>query len=243
MKRFLGLLALAGLLSCTVVNAQDKSTLSTYRVSPKPGKDSALKKAIAEHAAKYHTGNWKWRVFSVLSGSDEGSYQLNEGPNSWTTLEGRKDISDEHQRDYETNIMPLVEKSTPQAYLLLRREFSTDSVSNTFKKALLRAYYPKPGRGVRLMETLGTWKKVWEKLGLKVTVWSSFFSGEPHWVTAVRLQKGFVDLEQPLGKELADTYDGFAGPGAYARYLDDLGQNVGRIDEEIIELLPEVSSK
>jgi hypothetical protein len=93
------------------------------------------------------------------------------------------------------------------------------------------------------METLGTWKKVWEKLGLKVTVWSSFFSGEPHWVTAVRLQKGFVDLEQPLGKELADTYDGFAGPGEYARYLDDLGQNVGRIDEEIIELLPEVSSK
>ena len=32
-------------------------------------------------------------------------------------------------------------------------------------------------------------------------------------------------------------------PGAYARYLDDLGQNVGRIDEEIIELLPELSSK
>ena len=243
MKRFLGLLALAGLLSCMVVNAQDKSTLSTYRVFPKPGKDSALKKAIADHAAKFHTGNWKWRVFSVLSGSDEGSYQLNEGPNSWTTLEGRKDLSEEHQRDYETNIMPLVEKSTPQAYLLLRREFSTDSVSNTFKKALLRSIYPKPGRGVRYMEALGIWKKVWEKLGMKVTVWSSFFSGEPRYVTALRLQKGFVDLETPMAKQLADTYDGIAGPGAYARYLDDLGQNVGRIDEEIIELLPELSSK
>lgn len=243
MKRFFGLLALAVLLSCTVLHAQEKSTLSSYRVSPKSGKDSALKKALADHAAKFHTGNWKWRIFSVLSGSDEGSYQINEGPNSWTTLEGRKDISDEHQRDYETNIMPLVEKSTPQAYLLLRREFSTDSVSNTFKKALLRQYYPKPGRGVRFMATLGIWKKVWEKLGMKVTVWSSFFSGEPRWVVASRLQKGFVDLEQPLGKALADTFDEIAGAGAYARFLDDLGQNVGRIDEEIIELLPELSSK
>jgi len=243
MKRFLGLLALSGLLCFTVLHAQEKSTLSTYRVSPKPGKDSALKKALAEHVAKFHTGDWKWRVFSVISGSDEGSYQMNEGPNSWTTLEGRKDISEEHQRDYETNVMPLVEKSIPHAYLLLRREFSTDSVSNTFKKALLRNFYPKPGRGVRFMETLGTWKKVWEKLGMKVTVWSSFYSGEPRWVIAVRLQKGFVDLEQPMGKAIADTYDVIAGPGAYARFLDDLGLNIGRIDEDIIELLPELSSK
>jgi hypothetical protein len=243
MKRLLALLALAGLLFCTVLQAQEKSTLSTYRVSPKPGKDSALKKALAEHVAKFHTGNWKWRVFSVLSGSDEGSYQLNEGPNSWTTLEGRQDLSEEHQRDYETNITPLVEKSTPQAYLILRREFTTDSVSNTFKKALLRHFYPRPGRGLRFAEALGIWKKVWEKLGLKVTVWSSFYSGEPRWVVATRLQKGFVDLEQPMAKVLAGTYDEIAGPGAYGRYLDDLNQNISRIDEDIIELLPEVSSK
>ena len=93
------------------------------------------------------------------------------------------------------------------------------------------------------MESLGVWKKVWEKLGMKVTVWSSFYSGEPRWVTAVRLQKGFVDLEQPMGKALADTYDAIAGPGAYARFLDDLSQNVSRIDEEVIELQPELSSK
>ena len=243
MKRFLGMLALAGLLLSTVLQAQEKSTLSTYRVSPKPGKDSALKKALADHVAKFHTGNWKWRVFSVLSGPDEGSYQLNEGPNSWTTVEGRQDISEEHTRDYETNVMPLVEKSTPNAYLLLRREFSTDSVSNPFKKALLRHFYTKPGRGLRFMEALANWKKVWEKLGMKVTVWSSFYSGEPQWVVASRLQKGFVDLEQPMAKLLASTYDEIAGPGAYGRYLDDLGQNISRIDEEVIELLPELSSK
>jgi hypothetical protein len=243
MKRFTFLMALAILVSCTLSQAQNRATLTTYRVFPKSGKDSALKKAIADHVAKYHTGNWKWRVFSVVSGADEGSYQLNEGPNSWTELEGRKDISDEHQRDYENTILPLTEKSTPTAYLILRKEFSTDSVANTFKKALLRSVYPKPGRGVRIAATLPIWKKVWEKLGMKVTVWTTFFSGEPRWVFATRLVKGWVEVEQPMGKAISDAYDEMAGTGAYARYLDDLDQTVSRIDEEMIEVLPELSSK
>jgi hypothetical protein len=244
MTRFFGLLVLAGFLFGSVLLAQEKSTLSTYRITPKPGKDAALRKAITEHVAKYHTGSWKWRVFGVVSGHDEGSYQLNEGPNSWTTLEGRGELSDEHQRDYESNILPLLEKSTPQSYLTLRREFSTDSVSNTFKKALLRHFYPKPGRGARFAAALATWKKVWEKLGLSVTVWSSFYSGEPQWVIATRLKNGFNDLERPMiGKAIAEAFDEIAGPGAYGRYLDDLGDNIARVDEDIIESMPELSSK
>ncbi len=243
MKRFVSMMALAIFISCTLSQAQEKATLSTYRVFPKPGKDSALKKAITDHVAKYHTGSWKWRVFSVVSGADEGSYQLNEGPNSWTELEGRKEISEEHQRDYENTILPLVEKSTPTAFLILRKEFSTDSVAHTFKKALLRQLYPKPGHGVRIASSLPIWKKVWEKLGMKVTVWSSFYSGEPRWVIAGRLVNGWVELEKPMGKAMADAYDEIAGAGAYARYLDDLDQDISRIDEEMIELLPELSSK
>jgi len=98
MKRYIALMALAIFFSFTLLQAQEKATLSTYRVFPKQGKDAALKKAIADHAAKYHTGNWKWRVFNVLSGPDQGSLQINEGPNSWTALEGRKDISSTTRR-------------------------------------------------------------------------------------------------------------------------------------------------
>jgi hypothetical protein len=42
---------------------------------------------------------------------------------------------------------------------------------------------------------------------------------------------------------LASTDHELAGPDACGRYPDDLGQNVNRIDEEIFELLPEVSPK
>ena len=230
-------------LSAALSQAQDKATLSSFRVMAKPGKDAALKKAITDHAAKFHTGNWKWRVFTVLSGPDEGAYQINEGPNSWTVLEGRKDISDEHTRDYDTNVLPLVEKSTPHAYLRYQRALSSDSAVGPMKKALLRHYYPKPGKGARIYDYLSTWKKVWEKLGAKVVVWSSFYSGEPQYVVATRLPQGFIDLEQPMGQKLREGYEEIAGAGSYYRYLEDLDLYVDKIVEDMIELLPEASSK
>lgn len=236
-------MALFIVMSFALSQAQDKSTLSSHRIFAKPGKEKALEKAIAAHAAKYHTGNWKWRVFTVLSGTDEGAFMINEGPNSWTTLEGRKDISDEHQRDYETSVLPLVEKSAPESYLIYQRQISTDSAVGPFKKALLRHIYPKPGKGARLMNYMTTWKKVWEKLGLKVTAWASFYSGEPRLVIATRLPQGWIDLEQSRGKEMRDAFDEFEGTGSYVRYLEDLDQYVARVDEEMIELLPDVSSK
>jgi hypothetical protein len=243
MKQSVLLLVCLILMSAALSQAQDKATLSSYRVLGKPGKDAALKKAITDHAAKFHTGSWKWRVFSVLSGPDEGAYMINEGPNSWTELEGRKDISAEHTRDYETNILPLVEKTVPASYLTYQKELSTDSAVGPLKKALLRHYYLKPGKGGRLRSYLTTWKKVWEKVGQKTAVWASFFSGEPQLVVAYRLPQGWIDLEQPMAKKMRETYDAIDGEGAYVRYLEDLDQYVDRISEEMIELLPEVSSK
>jgi hypothetical protein len=243
MKKFILLLALLMAMPLALSLAQEKGTLSSERVKPKPGKDAALKKAIAEHAAKYHTGNWKWRVFSVLSGPDAGAYMINEGPNSWTVLEGRNDISEAHQRDYEANVTPLVESNGPSLYLTFQKDVSTDESVGPMKKALLRHIFPKPGKGPRFYDHLRTWKKVWEKLGLKVVVWSAFYSGEPQFVVSYRLPQGWVDLERPMGKELRDGFDEIAGAGAYARYLDDLDRYVDRVSEEMIQLEPELGSK
>jgi hypothetical protein len=243
MKKSIGLLIFFLVLSLGLSQAQDKATLTSYRVMAKPGQEAALKKAITDHAAKFHTGNWKWRVFMVLSGPDEGAYQINEGPTTWTVLEGRKDISDEHTRDYATNVLPLLERSTPNSYLIYQRELSTDSAVGPLKKALLRHIYPKPGKGARIYDYLLTWKKVWEKLGMKVVVFSSFFSGEPRYVISVRLPQGFVDLEQPMGQKMREGYDALAGVGSYYRYLEDLELSVDKVAEEMLEFLPEASSK
>ena len=42
---------------------------------------------------------------------------------------------------------------------------------------------------------------------------------------------------------MRETYDVVAGEGAYVRYLEDLDQYVDKIVEEMIELLPDASSK
>ena len=76
-----------------------------------------------------------------------------------------------------------------------------------------------------------------------MVVWSSFYSGEPRITLSFRLPQGFVDLEQSRGKACREGFDEIAGAGAYARYLEDLDKYVNKISEEMVELLPDVSSK
>lgn len=243
MKRALLLFFILVSLAAAGAQTPERNVLSSYRILPMPGKDARLRKALMEHAAKYHTGPWKWRVFQVLSGPDEGSYMVNEGVNSWTDLEGRKDISEDHQRDYERTVLPLSEKTFPSSFLTYQKDYSTDSAAGPLKKALLRHFYLKPGKGGRLMSHLAIWKQAYQKLGLKIGVWTSFFSGQPQVVVAFRLQNGWADLEKPWGKLSREAYDEVAGTGAYARYTEDLDSFVDHINEEMIEFLPDVSPK
>jgi hypothetical protein len=243
MKGFFLTLALCVSLSMAIAQTPERNVMSSYRVVPMPGKDAQLRKALMDHAAKYHSGAWRWRIFQVLSGPDEGSYQINEGVNSWTELEGRKEISEEHQRDYERTVLPLTEKTLPAAYLTYQKDFSSDSAGGPLKKALLRHYYLKPGKGGRVAGYLANWKKVYEKLGMKVGVWGSFFSGQPQFVTSFRLANGWADLEKPWGKLTREGYDEVVGTGAYVRYVEDMDEYVERIVEEMIEFLPEVSPR
>ena len=243
MKRYVLLVALVVSLATAGAQTPERNVLSSYRVLPMPGKDAQLRKALLEHATKYHSGTWKWRVFQVLSGPDEGTYMINEGVNSWTDLEGRKDISDEHQRDYERTILPLSEKTLPSLFLTYQKDFSTDSAAGPMKKALLRHYFLKPGKGGRLASHLVLWKKAYEKIGMKVGVWGSFFSGQPQLVVSFRLANGWADLEKPWGKLSREAYDEIAGTGAFVRYTEDLDSYVDHTVEEMIEFLPDVSPK
>ena len=243
MKRFLLSVVLCAMVSLGLAQTPERNVLSSYRIIPIAGKDAQLRKALMDHAAKYHNGQWKWRIFQVLSGPDEGAYQINEGVNSWTELEGRKEISDEHQRDYEKNVLPFSEKNLPAAFLTYQKDYSSDSAGGPLKKALLRHTYLKPGKGGRVAAYLANWKKVYEKVGMKVGVWGSFFSGQPQFVTSFRLANGFADLEKNWGKITREAYDEMFGAGAFVRYVEDMDSYVDRIVEEMIEFLPDVSPK
>ena len=223
--------------------APKKGTLSSYRVSAKDGHNTALKAAITAHAQKFHTGNWKWRVSEVLTGPDSGAYLIVEGPNSWTDLEGRGDLGPEHMKDYETNITPHVEKTSPEVYATYQEDVST-VVAGAFSpnKTLIRRVYPKPGCGPQVYEALKTWKKVWEKRGSNVGVWSTFYSGEPSYLIVNRLKNGWKDLDEDI-ISIRKAADEVGGPGTYDKMLEEIKLNVEKTVDEMIEFKPELSSK
>jgi hypothetical protein len=244
MKMFLrSLLVLLCPLMLLAEEAPKKQTLEAYRIFAKDGHDAALRAALAAHAAKYHTGNWKWRVSDVLTGPDSGSLMITEGPNSWTDLETRGDLGAEHQKDYETTILPHVERTTPDAYETYEPDLSSvppGAFANT--KTLISHIFPKPGRGAQEADLLKHWKKVWEKRGINVGVWVSFFSGEQQFTVVYRLKDGWKDIDMagPSNRAAADE---IYGPGGFDRMMEQTERNVARSYGEMIEFKPELSSK
>src|SRR4051812_7820469 len=87
-------------------SAQD--VVSANRVFPKIDKVPAFEKALAAHAQKYHTGKWKWRVYTIESGPDAGGYHIVEGPVSWDDVDTRGDLGKAHSADWDMNIAPLL---------------------------------------------------------------------------------------------------------------------------------------
>lgn len=223
--------------------APDKETINSYRVFAKDGHNDALKAAITAHAQKYHGTNWKWRVSEVLTGPDSGAYMILEGPNSWTELEGRGDLGAEHGKDYDTTITPHVEKTTPTVYATYQADVST-TAPGAFAptKTLIMRVHTKPGRGGDYYASLKIWKKVWEKRGLNVGVWSTFFSGEPTTMLAFRLKNGWKDLDEDnmSNRKAADEV---GGAGTYDRLQEEATRNIASTTSEMIEFRPEMSSK
>ena len=87
--------------------AQTKTLLTSNRLFAKNDKAVEFEKALANHAQKYHKGDVAWRVWTIESGPDAGGYLVTEGPTTWSTMDGRADISAEHTSDWEKNVLTL----------------------------------------------------------------------------------------------------------------------------------------
>jgi hypothetical protein len=222
--------------------APKKNTLNIYRVMPKEGQAEALKTALAAHAQKFHSGSWKWRVSEILTGPDGGGYQITEGPNSWTDVEGRGDLGAEHGRDYDANISPHVERSTPEMYITYVESASTVPAAAWSTKSVISHLYFKPGRGPATLDLLKAYKKAWEKAGQNMVVWSAYSSGESQYIVVRRLKDGFKDLDAG-SPAMRETYDSVNGAGSFDKANDEASRVLDHTISEMIEFKPDLSSK
>jgi len=222
--------------------APKKDTISSYRIFVKPGHDAAFKAAIAAHAQKFHKGGWSWRIGEVMSGPEGGAYHIVEGPFSWTALDDRGDLGAEHTKDYETNIAPHVEKTTPDTFLTYATDLSTVGVTDWSNKVIIVHYTVKPGKGGLAADTIKAWKAVYAKRGMNVAVWHSAWSGDNVYTLSYRLKNGWKDLDQDLPNS-RKVLEELAGPNEYARLQQNAADAYEKVSSEMVEFKPDLSSK
>ena len=122
-----------------------KNVTSSERIFAKNDKIAELEKAIGAHAQKYHTGNYAWRVYDILSGPDAGGYMIAEKPGSWADLDTRGDISPEHTADYNNNVAALTTEKSSTFYGTFMEDLSTVQLTDFADKIAIQHVFLKPG--------------------------------------------------------------------------------------------------
>lgn len=211
MRKYFFMLLLTPLLGI----GQTKTVATSSRFFATNDKVAEFEKALANHAQKYHTGDVKWRVWSIQSGPDAGGYMVTEGPSSWDILDGRGDISAEHTADWEKNVMPLTTGQGQSGYYEFQADLSTVQLTDYADKIVINHMTAKPGMINNVKDLITKLKKVWEASKESVAVYSAAFSGEPGYITVTRLKNGLKELATDYMKPLPERYNEVYGAGSF----------------------------
>ena len=223
--------------------SQAKIVINSTRVFPRQDKLAEFDKALAAHAQKYHTGNWKWRVWSIQSGPDAGGYMISEGPDSWADLDGRGDLGAEHTADYQKNVAPLTTDKGSSSYGEFQADLSTVQLTDYADKIVINHMIAKPGMIGAIPELIKKLKNAWQASGQSVAVYLSVASGDPGYTTVTRLKGGLKELAADYRKPLKDSYNAANGAGSFDLFLKDYADAVQSRWSELLVYKPDLSSK
>lgn len=234
------------LLFCMLIPAVGLSQgniVSTFRVFPKADKSLEFEKAFAAHAAKYHKGDWKWRVLSIESGPDAGGFHVVEGPLSWDQLDKRGNLGVEHTADWAKNVMPFTLDRGTTGYSEYVPDLSNVGLTDYTDKIVITHMFPKSGMIVQATDLVKKLKAVWAASNESVAVYRSIASGAPQIVTVTRLKGGLKELEEGFRKPIAERYDAVHGGGSWTKYLADYANAIETRWSEMLFFRADLSSK
>jgi hypothetical protein len=223
--------------------SQVKNVINSTRVFPKQEKLAEFDKALAAHAQKYHTGDWKWRVWYIESGPDAGGYMITEGPNSWDQLDSRGDLGAEHTADWEKNVAPLTIDRGGSTYAEFQADLSTVELTAYENKIVINHMMARPGKINSVTELIKKMKNAWQAGGEIVAVYQLAVSGGPGYMTVTRLKGGLKELATGYRKPLKDRYITANGEGSFDLFLKDYADAVENRWSELLTYKPELSSK
>ena len=222
---------------------QTKNVLSSNRVFPKVDKVLEFEKALTAHAQKYHTGDWKWRVFEIQSGPDFGGYQLSEGPLSWEQIDTRGNLGTEHNNDWNKTIAIHLTDRSSSSYSVFQEELSTVQLTDFTDKIEINHVFQNVGYGPELREGIKKFKKVWEASGQTVAVYQSSSSGENQYALVTRYKQGLKERETGFLKPIKERYEAVNGEDSWDDYFDMLKKCVNKAWSELLFYRADLSSK
>ncbi len=223
--------------------SQVKNVLNATRVFPKQDKIAEFEKALANHAQKYHTGDWKWRVWSIESGPDAGGYMITEGPSSWSLLDSRGDLGAEHTADWEKNVAPLTLDRGGVTYTEFQADLSTVQLTDYADKIVINHMIAKPGKIAAISELIKKQKNLWRADSASVAVYLLVASGDPGYLTVTRLRGGLKELASDYRKPLKERFNAANGEGSLDNFLKDYAEDVQSRWSELLIYKPLLSSK
>jgi hypothetical protein len=222
---------------------QTKNVVSASRYFPKVDKVQEFEKALANHAQKYHTGDWKWKVFEIESGPDAGGYHVTEGPNSWEQLDSRGNISAEHMNDWNKNVTPFLTDRYSSSYAEYNEELSTIQLADFTDKIAITHVFPKTGYGDKVEELLKKLKKAWVAGDQTVAVYTSSSSGPAQYILVTRYKQGLKEREKNFRKPFKDRYETGNGEGSYENYMQAIREYIDHTWSELLFARADLSSK
>ena len=223
--------------------SQNKNVVNSTRAFPKVDKVLEYEKALAAHAQKYHTGDWKWRVFEIQSGPDAGGYQITEGPASWQDIDGRGNLGAEHNMDYNKNVAIYLTERGGSSYSVYQDTLSTVALTDWADKINITHYVQKIGWGNKVWELLNNSKPVWKALGLSIAVYTASSSGPGQFTVVTRYKNGLKDRASMTLTGFKDQYEKTHGADSFDAYLEILRNYVSEQWSELLFYRADLSSK
>jgi hypothetical protein len=223
--------------------SQTKNVINSSRFFPKIDKVTEFEKALANHAQKYHSGDWKWRVYEIETGPDAGGYQITEGPVTWDQMDSRGNLGAEHMADWNKNVAPFLSEKYSSMYSEYQEDFSTVALGDYSDKIAINHIFPKPGCSDKVEELLKKIKKAWTAGNQTVAVYTSSSSGPTQYALVTRYKQGLKERDKNFRKPFKERFEATNGEGSYENYLESVSKYTDHSWSELLFLRSELSSK
>lgn len=222
--------------------SQSQSVVNASRYFPKADKVQEFEKALAAHVAKYHSGDWKWRVYDIQTGPDAGGYHITEGPKTWDEFDKRGNLGEDHMKDWNKTVAPYLTDRYSSLYAEFQEDLSTVQVGDFSDKILITHVFPKVGMGNVVATTIRQAKNAWAAGNQSVAVYQSTASGPSQYALVYRLKEGLKELQNGYRKPMRERFEGTNG-ATYDYWLGQINEGTESAWSEMLFYRPDLSAK